>query len=74
MLKYAVTITVFVLGAALPTLSVAQAPYDNEQIAKIKREVDQRRTPDQLPAAPAPQYPAAPAPQYPAAQLRAQTR
>lgn len=52
MLKYVAAIVALVFGTALAT---AQAPYDNDQIARIKQEVDQRRTPDQS-VAPAPQY------------------
>ena len=45
MFKYAVAIVVFVFGVA-PALAQPQAPYDNDQIARIKRDADQRRTPD----------------------------
>jgi hypothetical protein len=64
MLKYVAAVVVFVIGAALPTLAAAQAPYDNDQIARIKQEVDQGRTPDQQSVAPAPQY--TPEADYPA--------
>jgi len=52
MLKYAVAIVVFVFGAA-SALAQPQAPYDNDQIARIKRDADQRRTPDLQNTAPA---------------------
>lgn len=52
MLKYVAAIVALVFGTAL---AAAQAPYDNDQIARIKQEVDQRRTPDQS-VAPAPQH------------------
>ena len=52
MLKYAVAIVVFVFGVA-PALAQPQAPYDNDQIARIKRDADQRRTPDLQNTAPA---------------------
>lgn len=55
MLKYVVAVVVFVLGAAPSALAAPQAPYDNEQIARIKQEVDQRRTPDAEIPAPAPE-------------------
>jgi hypothetical protein len=52
MLKYAVAIVVFVFGAA-SALAQPQAPYDNDQIARIKQDADQRRTPDLQNTAPA---------------------
>lgn len=51
MFKYAVAIVVFVFAVAPSAL--AQAPYDNDQIARIKRDADQRRAPDLQETAPA---------------------
>ena len=45
MLRYVVAIVAFVLGAAPSALAQAQAPYDNDQIAKMQRDAAQRRTP-----------------------------
>jgi len=59
MLKVVVAVVMFVFGAALPALAQApapaQPPYDNEQIARIKQELDRRRTPDAEIPAPVPE-------------------
>src|SRR5688572_1245675 len=52
MLKYVAAIVVLVIGAALPTLAAAQAPYDNEQVIRMKQEADRLRTTDTQNAAP----------------------
>lgn len=52
MRKYVAAIVVFAIGAALPPLAAAQAPYDNEQVIRMKQEADRLRTTDSQSAAP----------------------